>query len=148
MSSRDAETAQKDEAFWKRPLTLDFKDFFQTLGKATLHTSLGKWDDLAADAIDLMAAAGIERTSPQLAGLLLRQSMRRAAFDLLRDYLNDFPSEVVDGKADKLALEFETELTKTSVTLDRDFRNQTSRAEIHCRSAAQLFRLRHALRVS
>ena len=84
MPSRDAETAQKDEAFWKRPLALDFKGFFQTLGKATLHTSLGKWDDVAADAIDLMATADIKRTPPQLAGLLLRQSMQRAAFDLLR----------------------------------------------------------------
>jgi hypothetical protein len=62
MPSRDSETAEKDEAFWNRPLTLDFKGFFKTLGKATLHTSLGKWDELAADAIDLTAATGIKRT--------------------------------------------------------------------------------------
>jgi hypothetical protein len=56
--------------------------------------------------------------------------MRRAAFALLGDYLNDFPDEVVDGKADKVALEFETELAQTPVTLDRDFLQRPEEIDI------------------
>ena len=44
MMNHDDDHAQKSEPFWQRPLTLDFKGLFQTLGKATLHTSLKDWE--------------------------------------------------------------------------------------------------------
>ena len=118
-SPRD-ETAQPDEPFWNRPLTLSFTGFFSALGKATALATVGLWDEAAVAALDAAGAVGIRRTPQQLAGVLLSRAMTRAVYDLLRAYVLDFSREV-DQKVEQLGTQLERQLAETPVALNETF---------------------------
>jgi hypothetical protein len=135
MSAPDRDIAQKDERFWNRPLTFDAKGLFLALGKGALHGVSQKWDDVAADALDGVAAVGLGREPCEVGGILISRAMRRAVFTLLRDFLHDFPRaedarKIAAGKADKVAKEVEQELGSVTVKLDRDFLRHPAKIDL------------------
>ena len=58
MTNNDDDHAQKGKDFWNQPLTFEAKGLFLALGKGALHAVSLKWDDVAADALDAVAAVG------------------------------------------------------------------------------------------
>ena len=60
---------------WDKPLKADFKSLFKSLSKAVIHGVTGRWDNLASDAVDALAAVGFEEDPRQLAWLLIRRAL-------------------------------------------------------------------------
>ena len=85
------EVVQHDEPFWNQPLKIDFKGFFLALSKAILNVTLAKWNEALANALEAVVTIKTDRTPPALASVLLKRSMTRAIYDLLKDYIRYFP---------------------------------------------------------
>jgi len=66
-----------------KPLTADVKGLFTALGKGIGHTAVGKWEELANDAIAAGSALGLTTEPGELAYLLIRRSITSALFELV-----------------------------------------------------------------
>jgi uncharacterized protein YjbI with pentapeptide repeats len=73
-----------------RQLTVSWKGLWLALGKAAAHASVGNFDDLPSDLVDVGAAVGIVTDAGDAAWLLVRRSLGRALADLLRQHRDLF----------------------------------------------------------
>jgi len=121
MTATGPDIAQKDEPFWARPLTLNFKSFFSGVSKAITAATVQDWKKAGEAAKDLVSAIGIARSSQQFAGILLNRSMRRAIFDLLQDYRSDIQRELQEEQSARLAQQLDHDLETVRVSLDENF---------------------------
>jgi uncharacterized protein YjbI with pentapeptide repeats len=71
-------------------LTVSWKGLWLALGKAAAHASVGKFEDLPSDLLDVGAAIGIVTDAGDAAWLLVRRSLGRALADLLRQHRDFF----------------------------------------------------------
>jgi len=93
-----------------KPVKADFKDLFKALAKGVGHTATGKWIELGADAVEALAALGLETDPGELAFLLIRRSLITAAFELLDNsasQLSDTAATDADALVDNLDLSIE-----------------------------------------
>ncbi|MBI2305870.1 MAG: pentapeptide repeat-containing protein [Rhodocyclales bacterium] len=87
--------AKKPKSVLKQPLSLNYKTFAVALAKGAGHALLGKFDDLADDGVDALAAMGIEGKTPQaLLYLLLQQALQSALAALVDDCRGHLPAEI------------------------------------------------------
>jgi hypothetical protein len=68
-----------------KPVTFDYKELFKSIAKGIGHTASGKWIELGADTVDLLAAIGIQTDPGELGCLLVKRSLISALFDLVAD---------------------------------------------------------------
>lgn len=84
-SSIGITAAKKDKISSYLP-KVDIKAFGVSVAKGVAHFFLGKLDDLADDAIDVVASIGLKDNTPEaLAYTLLQKSLSAAIFELLRE---------------------------------------------------------------
>jgi len=102
--------AKKPVSVFFKPVKADFKDLFKALAKGVGHTATGKWIELGADAVEALAALGLETDPGELAFLLIRRSLITAAFELLDNsasQLSDTAATDADALVDNLDLSIE-----------------------------------------
>jgi len=73
----------KPESIFQKPVTFKAKEAFKALGKAIGHTIAGKWEELASDATEAIAAIGLETTPSELGYILIQRAIIRALFDVI-----------------------------------------------------------------
>ncbi len=101
---------KKPVSVFFKPVKADFKDLFKALAKGVGHTATGKWVELGADAVEALAALGLETDPGELAFLLIRRSLITAAFELLDNsasQLSDTAATDADALVDNLDLSIE-----------------------------------------
>jgi len=99
--------AKKPVSVFFKPVKVDFKELFKALAKGVGHTATGKWIELGTDAVDALAALGLETEPGELASVLIRRSLITAAFELLDDsasHLSDTAATDADALVDSLDL--------------------------------------------
>jgi uncharacterized protein YjbI with pentapeptide repeats len=110
----------KRVSIWNQPLKVDFKEPFKALSKAAAHVATAKWDEIATDAIDSLAALGLDNDLGQLAWLLIRRALTQAAFDLARENIK-FVALTVPSVPEDLCDKLDFSLEQANVTIDRAF---------------------------
>jgi len=96
-----------------KPVKADFKDLFKALAKGVGHTATGKWIELGADAVEALAALGLETEPGELAFLLIRRSLTTAIFELMGDsatQVSDTTAADADALVDSLDLEIDVSI--------------------------------------
>src|SRR5262249_44363054 len=112
--------AKKPVALWNKTLKADFKGLFRALSKGALHGFTGQWTALGGDAVDLLSSLGIDsRDAPQIAWILIRQSLLSAMADFVQEVAPLYPKP--DKKLEELSEQLDVILEKEEVTLDRSF---------------------------
>ena len=66
-----------------KPVKADFVPLFKALSKGIGHAVGLKWDELAADAVEAVAALGVETEPGELAFKRIHRAMAAAIFDLI-----------------------------------------------------------------
>ncbi len=84
MKSDSSLTVSKPSSVWQRPITLNFRELFKAGGKGVVHGLSGKWDDMAGDAVEAIAALGLGTTPEDRLWLLIYRSLQQAMIDLLK----------------------------------------------------------------
>ena len=122
LSPKD-DVAEKDLAFWARPIKIGAMGLFTSIAKASISATVGKWDEVAKDSLDGLTTIGMGATPPQLAGRLLKRSMNRAVHQLLRDYfriLHREPSSELAKRMGKVAADVDRQLAEVTVELNEE----------------------------
>ena len=104
---------KKPVSVFFKPVKADFKDLFKALAKGVGHTATGKWIELGADAVEALAALGLETDPGELAFLLIRRSLITAAFELLDNsasQLSDTAATDADALVDNLDLSIDVSI--------------------------------------
>jgi uncharacterized protein YjbI with pentapeptide repeats len=87
LSENEASLAVSKPPRWlERPLTLDYKAFFKSLGKIAVRGLAGNWPEALAELPEMVAAAGLALTPQDRAWALIRRALARAAVTLLQEY--------------------------------------------------------------
>ncbi|HWM93953.1 MAG TPA: hypothetical protein VN493_24560 [Thermoanaerobaculia bacterium] len=111
-------SAKKPISVWNRPLQLDSKGLFGALAKGAVHGFTGQWTELGGDAVDGLAALGLDsHDAPHLSWLLLRRALVSAMAELIRESL----PEIGDKKKDlaDLSRQLDEALEEEEVAIDR-----------------------------
>lgn len=66
-----------------KSLKVNFKDFSKALGKGIVDLSFGKWDSLAGDGVEALAALGLAANAEEVAWLLVYRSLLQAMKNLI-----------------------------------------------------------------
>jgi hypothetical protein len=86
MANGSGLAVKKPISVWNKPLKANFKDFFKSLGKAGVDAATGQWIGLGKDAVDALAAIGLESSEPEeLAWALIYNSLTKAIANLAAD---------------------------------------------------------------
>jgi hypothetical protein len=75
-------SVSKPVKLWNKSINADFKELFKSLGKAGIDGLLGKWEEVAKDALDATTALGLTDKPEEIAWLLIYRSLNQALFDL------------------------------------------------------------------
>jgi uncharacterized protein YjbI with pentapeptide repeats len=111
-------SAKKPISVWNRPLQLDSKGLFGALAKGAVHGFTGQLTELGGDAVDGLAALGLDsHDAPHLSWLLLRRSLASAMAELIRESL----PEIGESKKDlaDLSRQLDEALEEEEVAIDR-----------------------------
>lgn len=112
--------AQKPKNLLLRPVAADFKELFKALGKGVGHMATAKWDELAGDAVEALAALGLSSEPGEVAYSLVRKAATQAAFALISETANPHivhARDVDDDLEDQLDLS----VLAGEVVVDRKF---------------------------
>jgi uncharacterized protein YjbI with pentapeptide repeats len=74
-------------SIWLKPLKVDFKDLFKTLGKVVINAGVGKFDSAISSFVDSIVIFKFKENINELAWLLIYRSISRAMFMLIEDNL-------------------------------------------------------------
>ena len=100
MMNPDSEIAlSKPSAFRLRPVKVEGKELFKSIGKAVLDGALGKWDSVGTDVIEAAASLGLAKTPEEIAWMLVYRSIVQAMFNLMvsnQDLLAECPESTKD----------------------------------------------------
>ncbi len=133
MSKEHGLSVSKPVSVWNKPLNLDFRDFFKSLGKAAINGLTLNWADAAKESVDALSAIGLEKDCGQMAWLLIARSMIQAIYDLVEENIellktspdgywnlreqSEFSMDDLAALADKLDMSLE----KKELVIDEDF---------------------------
>ena len=71
---------------WNKPLKVNFKDLFKVVGKIGVDVATQKWDGIAKDAVDGLAAIGLEgKTAGEQSWALIYNGLKAAIASLVSD---------------------------------------------------------------
>ncbi|MEA5465791.1 hypothetical protein [Leptothoe sp. PORK10 BA2] len=114
-------SVKKPIAVWNKPLKTNFKEFFKALGKAGVDGATGQWIGLGKDAVDALAAIGLDSNEPaELVWTLIYNALTKAIADLMA--ASEFLIRYVDQNINELAntLDLSLENSELEIT-DRFF---------------------------
>ncbi|MEO1646371.1 MAG: hypothetical protein AAFR67_14355, partial [Chloroflexota bacterium] len=124
MPATPFESVKKPISAWEKPLEADGKKFFQSLTKAAIDGTVGKWDSAASDVVDALQAVGFKSDAGQLAWLLIRTAMSNAAWELADENFKMLGEDIEPPQdASKFADELDSALDNVEIEINRNFFN-------------------------
>ncbi|MBW4680983.1 MAG: pentapeptide repeat-containing protein [Microcoleus vaginatus WJT46-NPBG5] len=102
----------------KKSIKVNFRDIFKALGKAGVDASFGKWDSLAGDGIEVLAALGLSAGVGEIAWLLVYRSLLQAMQNLVEEK-TELESEPFNVKA--LHQQVNAALENSSLSINKKF---------------------------
>ena len=112
--------AKKPISVWKKPVKLNFKDFFVAVSNATYHGATSNWKGVADDVVKGIGLIDLKTTAGEIAWTLVCRSLVRAMFDLIGEMV-PFPAEATPPDQHKFLLGVEQTFEKTEVVLEPGF---------------------------
>ena len=107
-----------------KTIGVNFRDLFKAVGKAIADYSFGKWNFVAKDGIDALAAFGLQQDAGHLAWLLIYRSLNRAIHQLVEDNQDLFNSKFKNyDEYDAIAEEIESSLNNKEIIIESNFFN-------------------------
>jgi uncharacterized protein YjbI with pentapeptide repeats len=118
MTSESGLSISKPTSVLKKSVKVNFKDFSKALGKGLVDLGFGKWDSLAGDGVEALAALGLAANAEEIAWLLVYRSLLQAMKNLI-----DEKTELEPGKFDVKALQagINGALETSSLTINKKF---------------------------
>src|SRR5262249_25848126 len=117
--------AKNVRSAFTKPLTVNFKDLFKALSKGIAHVALGKWEELAADTVEAIAAIGLATDPGELATLLLRRATTQAVFDLVGESAAQLSTDV-SPNTEALARQLEKSYSDHDIEIGKRFFDRPS----------------------
>lgn len=114
MTDSPSFSIKKPISVWNKPLKANFKDFFKSLAKAGFNATTGQWIGVGKDAVDAIAAIGLESNEPaELAWALIYNSLTKAVASIISDsqfLMRDIPdiAELSDRLSNRLDFSLES----------------------------------------
>ena len=102
----------------QKSLTFNFNDISKALGKAGVDFAFGKWDSLAADAVDALGALGVTAGAEEIAWLFVCRSLFQAMKNLV-DEKTELESEKFNFKL--LQTKINEALENSSLSINEKF---------------------------
>ncbi|MBD2042668.1 pentapeptide repeat-containing protein [Microcoleus sp. FACHB-672] len=121
MSHETGVSITKPVGVLKKSIKVNFRDIFKALGKAGVDASFGKWDSLAGDGIEVLAALGLSAGVGEIAWLLVYRSLLQAMQNLVEEK-TELESERFNVKA--LHQQVNAALENSSLTINKKFFDQ------------------------
>ena len=118
MNNESGLSIKKPVSVFKKSLTFNFNDISKALGKAGVDFAFGKWDSLAADAVDALGALGLAAGAEEIAWLFVCRSLFQAMKNLV-DEKTELKSEKFDFKL--LQTQINDALANSSLSLNKKF---------------------------
>jgi uncharacterized protein YjbI with pentapeptide repeats len=118
MSSEPGLSISKPTSVLKKSIKVNFKDFSKAVGKGLVDLGFGKWDSLAGDGVEALAALGLAANAEEIAWLLVYRSLLQAMKNLI-DEKTELEPEKFDVKA--LQTGINEGLETSSLTINKKF---------------------------
>jgi uncharacterized protein YjbI with pentapeptide repeats len=118
MTSDSGLSISKPTSVLKKSIKVNFKDFSKALGKGIVDLGFGKWDSLAGDGVEALAALGLAANVEEIAWLLIYRSLLQAMKNLI-DEKTELEPEKFDVKA--LQAEINQTLEASSISINKKF---------------------------
>ena len=118
MSDESGVSLSKPVPALKKSFKVNFKDFSKALGKAGVDIAFGKWDSLAGNGVDALAALGLVANAGEVAWLLVYRSLLQAMKTLI-DEKTELEPEKFNIKA--LQTNINEALESSSLTINKKF---------------------------
>jgi len=121
MSNSSGFSFSKPVKLWNKPIKADFKELFKSIGKGLVDGALGKWDEVAKDALDATAAVGLRETPEEAAWLLIYRSLAQAMVSLVesnKELLLEKPNE---NDLESLCDRLNQSLESIELRIDQEF---------------------------
>src|SRR4028118_1124137 len=118
MNNESGLSIKKPVSVFKKSLTFNFNDISKALGKAGVDFAFGKWDSVAADAVDALGALGLAAGAEEIAWLFVCRSLFQAMKNLV-DEKTELKSEKFDFKL--LQTQINDALANSSLSLNKKF---------------------------
>lgn len=118
MSGESGLPISKPTSVWQKSIKVNFKDCSKALGKGIVDLSFGKWDSLAGDGVDVLAALGLAADAGGIAWLLVYRSLLLAMKTLI-DEKTELESEKFDSKS--LQIQINQALETSNLTINKKF---------------------------
>jgi uncharacterized protein YjbI with pentapeptide repeats len=117
--------ATKPKNVFDKPLHADFKALFKALSKGVGHAAIGKWEELGNDTLETLCAIGLSTEPGELAFLLVRRSITKAVFDLVRESASLQLAET-ERDPDALIEQLDFSVSTRPFHIDRQFLDRPS----------------------
>jgi uncharacterized protein YjbI with pentapeptide repeats/adenylate kinase family enzyme len=129
MTSESGLSISKPTSVLKKSVKVNFKDFSKALGKGLVDLGFGKWDSLAGDGVEALAALGLAANAEEIAWLLVYRSLLQAMKNLI-----DEKTELEPQKFDVKALQtgINEALETSSLTINKKFFEHPDKDSIVC----------------
>ncbi len=99
-----------------KTIGVNFRDLFKAVGKAIANYNFGKWNLLAKDGVDALAAIGLQQDAGHLAWLLIYRSLNRTIHQLVEDNQDLFNSKFNNyDEYDAIAEDIESSLNDKEI---------------------------------
>ncbi|MEH2073940.1 MAG: pentapeptide repeat-containing protein [Nostoc sp.] len=121
MSNTSGFSISKPVALWNKPIKADFKELFKSLGKGVIDGVLGKWEEVAKDAVEATAALGLAAAPEEVAWLLIYRSLVEAIVSLVKgnqELLFEKPNQ---SDLELLCDRLNDSLVSIELRIDQDF---------------------------
>ncbi|MEH2253514.1 pentapeptide repeat-containing protein [Nostoc sp.] len=121
MSNTSGFSISQPVALWNKPIKADFKELFKSLSKGVIDGVLGKWDEVAKDAVEATAALGLAAAPQEVAWLLIYRSLVQAIVSLVKgnqELLFEKPNQ---SDLEELCDRLNDSLESIELYIDQDF---------------------------
>ena len=110
---------KKPISVWNKPLKVNFKDLFKAVGKLGVDAATGKWEGVAKDTVETLAAVGLGSNTPEeQAWALIYNALAQAVASVVGDsrtLMRKLPENV---EATIEVLDFSLEATELALSRD------------------------------
>ncbi|WP_335068438.1 pentapeptide repeat-containing protein [Nostoc sp.] len=121
MSNTSGFSVSKPVALWNKPIKADFKELFKSLSKGVIDGVLGKWEEVAKDAVEATAALGLAAAPEEVAWLLIYRSLVEAIVSLVKGNQELLFAKPNQSDLELLCDRLNDSLESIELRIDQDF---------------------------
>ncbi|MEH2117067.1 pentapeptide repeat-containing protein [Nostoc sp.] len=121
MSNTSGFSVSKPVALWNKPIKADFKELFKSLSKGVIDGVLGKWEEVAKDAVEATAALGLAAAPEEVAWLLIYRSLVEAIVSLIKENQELLFEKPNESDLELLCDRLNDSLETIELRIDQDF---------------------------